>query len=177
MAETDLSNRQRCLGGGGKAVSAHRHRRGPGMRRLAGEDADVALDAAGSQHGGRGLAAALQHRSLLDVQLEVGARAPQPGARLARALELYAVARDDVLEALAVAVAQVPDLAHVERAGTGRGAEQAAPEARALLVGPIDQPQPYRRLPAGGLGAQRLDGGEYSERAVEPTSGRHRVHV
>ena len=74
-----------------------------------------------------------------------------------RAVEVDVVARDDVLEALAVAVAQVAHLVQVERAGARGGAEQAAPEAGALLVGPVDEPQADRRRPALGLRAQRLE--------------------
>ena len=54
---------------------------------------------------------------LLDVDLQIGARAAQPVARLERAVEVHVVARDHVLEALAVAIAQVAYLLRVERAG------------------------------------------------------------
>ena len=60
--------------------------------------------------------------------------------------------------------------------GAGGGAEQAAPEARALLVGPVDQAQPDRALPVG-VRAQRLERGHEPERAVEPAAGRHGVDV
>src|SRR5947208_2311770 len=54
------------------------------------------------------------------------------------------MAGEDVLEPLALAVAQVPHRVDLERPGTGRGAEQAAPEARALLVGPAHPPRAVR---------------------------------
>ena len=105
-----------------------------------------------------GSPSALEHRALLDVRLDVGARAAQLGARLAGAVELDVVARHHVLEPLAVAVAQVAHLVGVERAGAARRAEQAAPEARALLVGPVHEPQPDGRRALLRLAAQRLDG-------------------
>ena len=120
-----------------------------------------------------GSSRALEHRALLDVQLEVGARALQLRARLVHLREVDVVAGDDVLEPLALAVLEVADLVDVERARAGRGAEQAAPEARALLVGPVDEAQPDRPL-AVGVRAQHLERGEEPERAVEPAARRAR---
>ena len=109
------------------------------------------------EHRSGGLAAALEHRPLLDVQLEVRARAGQPGPRLMHAFELDSVARHHVFEALAVAVAQVAHLVHLERAGAGGRAEQAAPETGAFLVRPVDQAQPDRRPARLGLRAHGLE--------------------
>ena len=176
VAEPDLADRERGLGGGREAVATQLHRGRARMRGLAAEDRHVALDAAGAEHGRGGLAAALEDRPLLDVKLQVGAGAAQLLARFVHALELHAVAGDDVLEALAVAVAQVAHLVDLERAGARGRAEQAAPEAGALLVRPVHEPQPHRRA-AIGVRAQRADGAEDAERAVEPAAGRHRVDV
>ena len=118
-----------------------------------------------------------QHRALLDVPLDVGARAAQLGARLARAIELDVVAGHHVLQALAVAVAEVAHLVGIECPGAARRAEQAAPEAGALLVRPVHEPQPDGRRALLRLGPERLDGAVDAERAVEPAAGRHRIRV
>jgi hypothetical protein len=144
---------------------------------LAGEDREMALYAAGAEHGCGRLSLALEHGPLLDVHLQVRARAAELGAGLVRAIELHVVARDHVLEPLAVAVAEVANLVRVERAGARRRAEQAAPEARTLLVGPVHEPEADRRLPVPAVRPERLDGREHAERAVEPAPGGHGVDV
>src|SRR5215217_2683612 len=105
MPETDIADRKRRLGGRHEAVAPHRHRSGPGVRRLAGEHHEVALDPESTEHRGRGLTLALEDRPLLDVALDVRARPAQPRARLARTVELHVIAADHVLQALSVAVA------------------------------------------------------------------------
>ena len=147
------------------------------MRRLAAEDHAVALDADRAEHGPDREAEALEHRPLLDVQLEVGAHVAQPPLRGGGAVELDAVLADDVLEAPAVGVAQVAHGVGIERAGHGGGAEEAAAEARALLVGPVDERDGARRRALRGDRAQRLERPHHAERAVEPAAVRHGVDV
>ena len=146
------------------------------MGRAAAEHGGTALDPDRPEHDRGRLVARLEHRALLDVQLEVGARALQVGAGVVHLREIDVVAGDDVLEPLALAVLEVADLVDLERAGAGRGAEQAAAEARALLVGPVDEAQPDRAVAFGVL-AQDLKGGEQPQRAVEPAAGGHGVDV
>ena len=59
------------------------------MRRLAGEANHVTLDAESAQHHAGRFLHRLQHRALLDVQLEVGARVDplQFAVRLEHAIE------------------------------------------------------------------------------------------
>src|SRR5690606_30769901 len=59
------------------------------------------------------------------------------------------------------------------------GAEEAAAEACALFVSPVDEPYRHRRPSAVALldGPDDLEPCEYVEAAVEPPSARHRVHV
>ena len=66
---------QRAARGGQEGVAAHLHRRRAGVGVHAGEAHRVALDAEGAQHGAQRLVDRLEHRALLDVQLEVGGRA------------------------------------------------------------------------------------------------------
>ena len=63
------------------------------------------------------------------------------------------------------------------RAGSRARAEQAAAEARALLVGPVDEAHRDGRRPLLGHAAQHLDARDDVEAAVEPASVRHRVDV
>ena len=82
---------------------------------LPAEDHAVALHADRAEHRPDGQAEALEHRPLLDVQLEVGAHVPQPAARLPRAVELDAVRGERILEPYAVRVAQVAHRVGIER--------------------------------------------------------------
>ena len=91
------------------------------------------------------------------------ARGRRPGRsrrepRLEHPVELDAVGGEDVGERLAIGVGEPADLVEDERARAGRAAEQAAAEARALLVGPVDQRQCSGRQRARpGPGAQHAD--------------------
>jgi len=83
-----------------------------------------------------------EHRSLLDMQFEIGSGIFQFGVALFDALEIDA----DGLEALG---SRMPSLSfqsarfiHVQVAGAGGGTEQAFAEARAFFVGPIHQAEP-----------------------------------
>ena len=55
-AEADLADRERRLGGRHEGVAPQRHRGGAGVRGLAGEHREVALDPERAEHRGRGLA-------------------------------------------------------------------------------------------------------------------------
>ena len=63
------------------------------------------------------------------------------------------------------------------RACRRTGAEQRAPEASALLVGPVHEPHRDGRLALLGQPSQHLDAGHDVETAVEPAAVRHRVDV
>ena len=65
----------------------------------------------------------------------------------------------------------------VERAHRRRAAEQAAAEAGALLVGPVDEGDGDRRGAVGGERPQQLEPGHHAERAVEPAALGHAVEV
>ena len=74
VAPGDVAAGERRLGGGEERVAAHRDRRRSRVRGLADEPQHVALDAVGADHHAGGSAHRLEHRPLLDVQLEVRAR-------------------------------------------------------------------------------------------------------
>ena len=162
-----LAQGQRAAGGGQEGVAAHLHRRRAGVGVQAGEAHGVALDAEGAQHGAQRLVDRLEHRALLDVQLEVGGRALERRARVERRVEVDAVLAQRVGQRRPVAVGEAAHRVGLQRAGGRARAQQAAPEARALLVGPADELERQRpRL--GRLRAQHLEAGEDVEDPVEP---------
>ena len=73
-------DRQGGLGGGEGGVPPGVHRRGAGVRGLAAEAEQVALDPGAARDRAAAHPLRLEHRALLDVELEVGRRGP-PGAR------------------------------------------------------------------------------------------------
>ncbi len=120
---------------------------------------------------------ALQHRALLDVYLEERADVVESTARGSGSVEVDAVLAQGVLQTDAVLVREVLDLVDLERSGEGGRAEQAAPEARALLVREVDELDGARGRPERRLLAQDLDGGHHAERAIQPATPRHGIDV
>src|SRR5204863_329158 len=76
-----------------------------GVRGLAPEGDLVALNAEGPEDDAERQAHRLEHRPLLDVQLEVGGRALELTPRLRRAVEVDAVPGHHVRQGLALRVA------------------------------------------------------------------------
>ena len=111
-----------------------------------------------------------------------GARGTPPRSRarraLERAVEVDAVLGERVRERDPVRVVALAELVLIAHGAAGRGrAEERAPEARALLVGPVDEPHRERRRPVLGDSPQHLDRGDDVEAAVEPAAVRHGVDV
>ena len=77
VADRGVAHREREARRGEERVAPVRHRRRAGVRGLAAEDHAVALDADRAEHGADRQPEALEHRPLLDVQLEVGAHVAQ----------------------------------------------------------------------------------------------------
>ena len=120
----------------------------------------------------------LEHRALLDVQLEVGGGVLELRARVERAVEVDAMLGERGRQGDAVGVAPLAQLVLVcHRTGGRAGAEQRAAEARTLLVGPVDEAHGDRRLALRGQAPQHLDAAHDVEAAVEPAAVRHRVDV
>ena len=117
------------------------------MRGLAAEGDLVPLDAERAEHDAQRQIHRLQHRPLLDVQLEVSGRvlellaAPRARGRARRrALAARRAARRRRRRAADAARPGRPSSRRPPTSRTG------APEARALLVGPVHQPHGHRRL-------------------------------
>jgi hypothetical protein len=115
---------------------------------------------------------------LLDVQLEIGRGVVELAARLRRADEVDAVLGEASGSSTPSPVRELPQLLLVvHRPGRGARAEQAAAEARALLVGPVDEPDGDARSAFLAKAAQHLDATHHVQAAVEPAAVRYRVDV
>jgi hypothetical protein len=86
------------------------------------------------------------------------------------------VGREGVRERGAVAVGEPADRVGIQGARGGARAEQGAAEARALLVGPVHEPERERARLVGER-AQDLEAGEDVQRAVEPAPVRDGIQV
>ena len=104
---------------GEKRIAAHRDRRRPGMRRLPGERDLVPLDAERAEHRAHREILAQQHRSLLDMKLEIGGGVLQLLSRAEGAIEVDPVRLYRIGELDGVAIGQVPHFIRHERAGNG----------------------------------------------------------
>jgi cob(I)alamin adenosyltransferase len=82
----DLPDLERELGSGAEGVSSLVHRGRAGVRRLTAERDLVAFHPERSQHDTQRQVECLQHRALLDVELEIGGCAVEAAARRERAV-------------------------------------------------------------------------------------------
>ena len=89
----------------GERVAALVHRRRAGVRRLAAPRDEMALDPERAEDDAERQIHRLEHRPLLDVQLEVRGGVRELRARLERAVEVDAVLRERVGQRHAVGVA------------------------------------------------------------------------
>src|SRR5690606_20190617 len=155
-------------------VLAHAHRRRSGVALLAGDGALDPAQALAVRDDANVLAFGLENRALLDVQFEQRmdlARADLLVALPADALEL--VAETEALGVLAV-------IGPVERvnAGEDAGGEHGGREARALLVGPVDDDDGAAGFDAEVVErADDLEPAQHAEDTVVATAGRLRVEV
>ena len=115
---------ERELGRAGEGVAAPVHRRRAGMGRLAVPRDARALDPERPEHDAEREVHRLEHRALLDVQLEVGRRVCELRARLERAVELDAVLAQGVRQRDPVAVGQL------RAARPGRASSRPPPTSR-----------------------------------------------
>ena len=112
------------------------------------------------------------------MKLEVGGGILELALRLESGIEIDVEARDRVGQRDAVGVLALSQLLLVgHRAGGRRGPEQRAAKASALLVGPVDEPDRYRRLSFVGDPPQHLDAGHHVQRSVEPAAVRDGVDM
>ena len=130
------------------------------------------------EHRGDPQPLVVHHGSLLDVELDVGRQARSAAPGLERAIEIDPIGGQHVLEPVAVAIAQIASRLDVKPPGERGTTEQAASEAGAFLVGPVDECERTER--AGSVTSPPMQNAErrhHAERTVEPAARRHRVQV
>ena len=98
-ASGDLANLERELRRAGERVAALVHRRRAGVSRLTVPGDPVALDSERSEDDAEREPERLEHRPLLDVELEVGGRRVELRARVERRVEIDAVRGERIGEA------------------------------------------------------------------------------
>ena len=135
------------------------------------------LDAERAKHNAHRQIQAFEHRSLLDMQLEVGRRVAELLARLQHRVQLDAVWPRRVFERDAVMIGERAHLVGHQGAGSRARSEQAAPKARALFVAPVHQPHRDRRRAFGRNAPQHLQRREHVQRTVQPPAVGHGVDM
>ena len=175
----DRPDLERELRRAGERVAALVHRRRAGVRRLAAPRDEVALDAERAEHDAERQVERLEHRALLDVQLEIrgrvrraacaprargrGRRRARRAHRAARSRRRRGAARSSSWSSIEPAAADEPKSERPKR----------APSSSAQLTS---------RTVSGGVALlgdppQHLDAGQDVEAAVEPAAVRDRVDV
>src|SRR5215213_6825718 len=135
------------------------------MGLLARKANGVTLDAESAEHHPERQVHPLQNGTLLELP-----------PRLVDAVEVNAMLLERVWQGDAVAVFEVAHVVGFERACGRARAEEAAPKAGALLVGPVHETQSHgTRL--GGEGAHDFEGPNHVQGTVEPASVRDGVYV
>src|SRR5262245_50772586 len=174
----DLADLERKLRSRRKRVASLVHRRRARVRGLAAEGDLVAFDAEGAEDDSEREVHGLEHGPLLDVELEIGGRALELTPRFDGTVQVDAVPGERIGEGVAVRVPAGTELVLVgHRAGSGARAEKAAPEARSLLVRPVDEADGHRRRSLLGDPADDLDPRDDVQGPVEPASVWHGVDV
>jgi len=174
VGQRRIADAQHQVGGALQGVAAQRHRRGAGMGGLAARTAFEPAHPLSRGHHPDGVARYLQHRPLLDMELQEAV----PVAR--RAWRAAAVA--DPLQRIGEGAPLIVTysirflLRHctgIDRRGHGGGAE-----ARAFFVGPVDDFDRTRRLDAPVVErAHHFEAGQHAEHAIETATGRLGVQV
>ena len=122
---------------------------------------------------------ALQHRSLLDVQLQVGRGVLLLARRFGKTVDRKAAARNGVFQADAVFVRAPAIGIDAGSSGEGRRSQQAAAKARAFFVGPIHQANGHRR-PAVILlreSPQHFQARHDVQAPIQPSAVRNRIQM
>ena len=176
----DLADLERELGRAGERVAALVHRRRAGVRGLAAPRDARALDAERAEHDAERQVERLEHRALLDVQLEVGGGvlelATAPRSRRSRSMPC---SRERIRQRDAVAVGELRELVLVAHRARPRRDEPNSerPKRAPSSSAQFDEPHRDRRLALLRDPPQHLDAGDHVQAAVEPAAVRHRVDV
>src|SRR3569623_1345548 len=177
VLDRDLAAAERELGRGEERVLAQVDRRGAGVRGLTDELEAVALDAHRAEHDADRLLQLLEHRPLLDVELEIRDRLLRLEVlrRRLELIEIDPVLGERIWQLHARAIDEVSELStRIECTGGRRGAPQRPPEPCAFFIGPVDEVDRQLRL---AMLAQDLEPGEPAEAALEPAAAGHGIEV
>ena len=177
VAFTDFGDGERESCCGPEAVASHLHRHGARMGGLALEDQALALDALRAGDGADAQPLGLEDGALLDVHLHVGLHVRHSRASTVEAFDVDAVLGEHIGQLGALFVGEAAQYVDVERADRGGRAEQAAAEAGAFLVGPVDQRDGDGWRALSSERAEQFEPGHHPESAVEPAAFRHAVEV
>ena len=128
----DVTDRQRELRRACERVAPLVHRRRAGVRRLAPPGDARALDAERPEHDPERQVHRLQHRALLDVELEIGGCAFELRPRIERAVEVDAVLAQRVGQRDPIAVGERTQLVLVAHRAGGRATSRRASGRSAL---------------------------------------------
>ena len=166
-----------AAGGGDERVAPVVHRRGAGVRVGAGEAQPVALDAEAAEHDAERQAEPLQHRALLDVQLEVGggagraARGPRRrgrGRRRGRRARRAATTPSRSVRPRTASGSSVPAQALDPSRLRPKRAPSSSAQSTSLTVTARCSPASARSTSSAA---------DHAERPVEPAAVGHRVEV
>ena len=100
----------------------------------------VTFHALGPEHHPQRKHEIFEHRTLLDMQLQIGGRVGLFAARFRKPIHLDAAAPECIVHADAVFVGSHAIRFHRMGPGEGRRSEQAAAETRAFFIRKIHQP-------------------------------------
>ena len=180
VSRGDPADLERELRGAGERIASPVHRRRAGVRGLAGPGDQVTLDPEGAEHHAQREVERLEHRPLLDVQLEVGGRV----------LELPPLHRSRGRGRRRTRSRASASANAVRDRCSSRSSSWSAIEPAAALEPNSDRPkrapsssaQLTRRTVSGGVPSsceppQHLDARHHVQAAVEPAAVRHRVDV
>ena len=175
----DGADFERQLGRRGQGIAARVHGRGAGMRFLPVKGDGVPLHALGAQHRAQRQPEGFEHRSLLDVQLDIRGGVLLFGRGFGESVDFDATAAERVFQANTVAIRTHPVGGDAVGSGKGRGAQQAAAETRAFFIRPVHQTDGYRRTAVVLCrdAAQHLEARQHVQAAVQPSAIGYRIQV
>ena len=140
------------------------------MGTLSAKPDDVALDAIGAEDNCQRKAETFQHGALLDMELEIRRCVRKLPTRLQHPIEVDAVPSEHVRQRRTLGVSEVAELTGDQTARDRARTEQTAAEAKALLVGPVDESHGRLRPALAGDPAQDLQPRQHVQTAVEPAA-------
>jgi hypothetical protein len=139
----------------------------------------MSLDPLGAEHNAKWKVHVFENRSLLDVQFQISGYIATFNASITDSINVDATVAKGILQTNSIAV--YTDTVNGDGMSTGkrRRSEETPAEARAFLIGPIDQPNREGRPAVIILGetAKHLKAGKYPQAAIQPAAVRYRIKM